>query len=273
MAANSIDEPDDEPDIVEQPVVADARSLPYTPEALFSMKNVLSDLMEFLPIYTLSNFMRTFSDYEYGEFEIIKNVYKEEAWMNYHLYWSSWQKVEDEEGPQTESLVLIRKWKLRRGPQFERETKIRKIRKKHEPVGQQTRIRSISQLIEAYKGCMGLAGFDELRETMDSIGLNDLINIKGLFNDGTPNRHQSKEFTTALFCIVFLWICLPIDKQMEHVVWVSRQEGHMRPGNGHDQPVRKPMPGGWTVENCTFTFMYDGIAREITRRCTRPYGM
>ena len=96
-AAISKDEPEDEKEIDGQPTVMDAGPLSTAAEELFSVRNILNDFIQFLPIYSLSNFMRSFPEYDYGEFDIMKEVYKSEAWMNYKLYWESWQTTPREE--------------------------------------------------------------------------------------------------------------------------------------------------------------------------------
>ena len=139
---------------------------------------------------------------------------------------------------------------------YRTDTKVRNIRKATEPAGQQIKIRNVSQLIESSKVCLGLSEVNDLIGMMDSIGFSDLMNVKALFNSGLGR--QSKEFIAAVFCNMFLRICLPVEKQMEHVVWT------------HHRKSGRPDWGECIYEEWNFSFLNGEATRQISRSTRTP---
>ena len=109
-------------------------------DGLFSVKVILSEFIQYLPIYTLSNFIRSFPDYPYNELQIMKDVYEYEAALEYKFRIGHWSttKIETIE---TDDMMKVIKIEEEDSAFFYGEQRI----KYH-----QTNIYDISQLIQLY---------------------------------------------------------------------------------------------------------------------------
>merc|ERR1719242_1345296 len=100
-------------------------------------------------------------------------------------------------------------------------------------------VENMSQLISEVRGLHGVPSVNEL----DSIGLNDMINL----------RKHSNNFTAALFCNVFVGICLPIDNiNKKRIMFRSGDSGHRQFG----------CAGGEQYKNITVIFANGEVVRR-----------
>ena len=177
-------------------------------DGLFSMNIILNEFIQYLPIFTLSNFMRSFPEYEYNELPIMKKVYQYEAALDYSkLRGGNWWESTKVENVETDDVVsLIEPEDVSCG-YVDQDITLHK-----------TTVQNMSQLIQLVKGSQDRYGYrlEGVNKTIgmaDSIGLGDLLSLEANYDAKNANHQTSK------MLLGFLMVCLPLTGTADYAVY------------------------------------------------------
>ena len=164
-------------------------------DGVFSMNIILNQFVQFVPVLTLSNFMRSFPDYEYDGLPSVKKVFaNQEAldWGKLKLGLPFLEpNVKDFENMDSAEKSLSSGY---------RETRDHS----------ETRVFDMSQLITLFFGSWrGLDRVNEMIILSDSVGLDDLVRFEANYIENKGQRRDT--LNVEYFCLLFLNVIFPID--------------------------------------------------------------
>ena len=229
---------------------------PITAHQVLSINIILNEFIQYLPIYTLSNLIRSFPDYTYTELPIMKKVCAYESALDYSTFKLSYHgglRITTIESNDAGKVVEVAE--INCGMVSQRTTS-------HE-----TKVYDAAQLIQVFTGSQSeynaVEKVNEMIQRVDSIGLGDLLNLKANYDSKATEeyREQSQTWKTAFVCSGFLKILLPLDNKMEHTVYRSYEYTRCYGGASRsDDDID---------ETWNFAYQYaPGIVRKLWTSCS-----
>lgn len=220
-------------------------------DGLLSMNIILDEFVQFLPIFTLSNFIRSFPDYEYDALPIMKAVYEYEATLDYSkLRDGNWWETTKVDNIDTDDVVSLIEPKDVSCGYIDQDIELHK-----------TTVRNMAELIQLVKGSQqrynyGLEGVNKTIGMADSIGLGDLLSLNANYDAKSTNHQTSK------MVLGFLMICLPLNGTADYVVYRCYEYRRTWGGaSASDDDISKT----WT-----FAFEFEkGKVRKVSQRWSR----
>ena len=174
---------------------------------IFWMNHILNDFVQFLPILTLSNFIRSFPEYKYDQLSAIKEVYAFEKSIHYSKLKITSNRFNEPHVTDIET------------DKFDSNT-VRTLIEKHTNTLQEIAVTvnriQIAHMDELFRVFLTkLHGKEHLEQTIsatDSIGLHDVLQIEDNFDSEKSYNEQTSKAVAAHFVLLFLAVILPLDR-------------------------------------------------------------
>ena len=177
---------------------------------IFSMNDILNEFVQFLPILTLSNFIRSFPQHKYDQLSSIKEVYALEKSIDYSKLQIGICCTNS-----NDTRVICTDIETNKVDS----NTVRSLIDKHTYTYQETvtvnriRIAHMHGLIQVILTKLyGKQYVDQTISATDSIGLHDVAEIEENFDSDSPYYEKSPRAVAAHFVLLFLAVILPVDR-------------------------------------------------------------